>query len=690
MSNMKNRKFNLVLAFVFVSLLGMAKSKGFTQKVERIGDTLYLVENEERFKVDTEVITVKLKSSEKELGSNYKVINSNRLGFYDIRVPEGIDVEKYVNSLKQTGRFETVEFNGEAKCCFTPNDAYYGLQWHINRIHLDDAWNITKGSQNIKVAIIDSGVDASHSDLGYTVNDGYSQIDTSNGVNYTDVPNAHISPVFFHGTFVAGVLGAKTNNTTGIAGVSVGNHSKGITILPYCVGNSSSFFTAYIDDAILDAVDKGAKVINISISTPYSTNIDAAIEDAYANNVTIVCSSGNNPPYNVNFPASHEKTIAVGATNKSNQRASYSHYGTGLDLVAPGDSIYSTTLNNGYYTYSGTSFAVPQVAGVAALMLSVNPNLTPIQIKNTLTSTCTKLSGYSYTNGWNEEVGYGLLNAYAAVQVVTTHEIVGPKLISTYGQYQINNQLPSGVTVTWSLSDSNYNNYTHLISNSPALGWCLVFRDDDYDMMNATLTAEIKCNNVPIDTLKKTGLYAYEGFKGHYTSGNLSGDISYTMIVHVKSNTNTVITSINLYGATVSYSTTATIPTYWNFNPNSGQLVVNVPYNGTIPAVININDSCGNQYTLYLYAQSSKGINVSYGDGCIIVTVNEDDGSDSGMDFSQPWTVEVRSATTGALMTTQIATSRSSTISTTGWPKGIYIVKVTVDKDVLTEKVIVK
>ena len=125
MSNMKNRKFNLVLAFVFVSLLGMAKSKGFTQKVERIGDTLYLVENEERFKVDTEVITVKLKSSEKELGSNYKVINSNRLGFYDIRVPEGIDVEKYVNSLKQTGRFETVEFNGEAKCCFTPNDAYY-------------------------------------------------------------------------------------------------------------------------------------------------------------------------------------------------------------------------------------------------------------------------------------------------------------------------------------------------------------------------------------------------------------------------------------------------------------------------------------------------------------------------------------------------------------------------------------
>jgi hypothetical protein len=290
----------------------------------------------------------------------------------------------------------------------------------------------------------------------------------------------------------------------------------------------------------------------------------------------------------------------------------------------------------------------------------------------------------------------GVMRDVTSYDIITLNSIYGfpyfidgPKLISTYGQYRIDD-LPSGFDVTWSVSNSYYNNNTHLIPNSPAIGWCLLFLNEDEDMMDGTLTAEINYNNEPVDTLTKTGLYAYEGFKGHYTSGNLSGDISYTMIVHVKSNTNTVITSINLYGATVSYSTTATIPTYWNFSPTSGQLVVNVPYNGTIPAVININDGCGNQYTLYLYAQSSKGINVSYGDGCIIVAVNEDDDSDSGMDYNQPWTVEVRNAMTGALMTTHIATSRSSTISTTGWPKGIYIVKVTVDKDVLTEKVIVK
>lgn len=690
-------KLNLVLAFVFASLSGMAQSKGFTQKVERIGDTLYLVENEERFKVDTEVITVKLKSSEKELGADYKVINLNRLGFFDIRVPEGTDVESYVKKLKQTGRFETVEFNGEAKCCFTPNDTYLSLQWHINRIHLDDAWNITKGNPNIKVAIIDTGVDASHSDLGYTVNDGYSQIDTTNGVNYTSVPNAHISPVHFHGTFVAGVLGAKTNNTTGIAGVSGGNHSKGITIIPYCVGNSSSFTTYSIDDAILDAVDKGVKVINISLSIPHSTDIDAAIEDAYSNNVVIVCASGNNYPYNVSYPASHEKTIAVGATNKNNQRASFSHYGTGLDLVAPGDSIYSTYLNNTYDTYPGTSFAAPQVAGVAALMLSVNPNLTPSQIKNILINSCTKLPGYTYINGWNSNVGYGLLNAYAAVYatvsaaVNSVNEIVGPRLVDTYRQYDING-LPKGITVSWRLSDSYYNNgYNLLIQNYPTIGHCLIIRDQDYDLIDATLTAYIKCNGDTIKTLTKTGLYAYAGFRGHYTSAVGSDNIVAGYPFRVKPNWTYYITSPNFYDATVTYGNGGATPSIFTFSPSYGDLTM-VTTNTTMPVYINVIDGCGNSYQLIAMPDNSPAtcFAISHGENGITVTLNEDGNPERGMNQDQSWTIEVRNATTGQLMDSQSSTSRSESISTTGWPKGIYIVKVTIGTEVLTEKVIVR
>ena len=687
---MVTKRIVLGVLFIFSVLSGVAQSKDFTQRVERIEGVLYLIENDERFKVDTEVITVRLKSSEKELGPDIKVIRSNRLGFIDIQVPDSVDVEEYVNDLKKTGKYETVEYCGEAKCCLTPNDVGINNQWHINHINLNSAWNITTGASNIKVAIIDTGVEASHSDLGYTVSDGYTQIDTSNGVNYTTVPNAHISPVYYHGTFVAGILGAKTNNVTGIAGVCGGNHSKGVTIIPYCVGNSQSFTTYSVDDAILDAVDKGVKVINISLKLPYSTDVDLAIEDAYANNVTIVCSSGNDNSSAISFPASHTKTIAVGAIKLNNHRADFSNYGTGLDLVAPGKDIYSTTLYNGYDTDSGTSFAAPQVAGVAALMLSVNPSLTPSKIRSKLRSSCTKLSDYTYTNGWNSEVGYGLLNAYRAVRVALTGDkIVGPQLVSTSGSYYIQN-LPSGVTTTWKLSDNHYNTgYNLLIQNYPSQGHCFIIRDSNQDMMDAILTAYIKYGSITVDSLKMEHLYAYSGFKGQYTSGNLSGNINYSYTFNVRTNATTYITSPNFYGASVSYSSSGATPTIWGFSPEYGDLTF-VTTNTSTPVVINVHDGCGNDYVLYAYPSSLYSINVFSGASNITVTLVQD--GDASKDFTpdQPWTIEIINAATGRVMNTQSPTSRSEIISTIGWPRGIYIVKATIGKEELTEKVIVK
>jgi subtilisin family serine protease len=687
---MVTKRVILGVVFVFVALSGVAQNKNVSQRVERIEGVLYLIENDEKFKVDTEVITVRLKSSEKKLGSDIRVIRSNRLGFVDIQVPDSVDVEEYVNNLKKTGKFENVEYCCEAKCCLTPNDVGKNNQWHINHINLYSAWNITTGASNIKVAIIDTGVEGSHSDLGYTVSDGYTQIDTSNGVNYTTVPNAHISPIYFHGTFVAGILGAKTNNTTGIAGVSGGNHSKGVTIIPYCVGNSLYFTTNSVDDAILDAVDKGVKVINISFYTPYSTSLDLAIEDAYANNVTIVCSSGNDNSSAIGFPASHTKTIAVGAINQNNFRADFSNYGSGLDIVAPGKDIYSTSLNNSYYTSSGTSFAAPQVAGVAALMLSVNPTLTPSQIRSKLRSSCTKLPGYSYNSGWNNEVGYGLLNAYGAVcAALSGDNIVGPQLVSISAQYDIAN-FPniSGLTVSWSLSDNYYNTgYNLLIQNYPSMGHCVIVRDPNHDMMDATLTAQIKYNGVTVQSLPKSGIHAYSGFKGQYTSGSLSGDIHYSLYFNIKANTTTTVTSANFYGATVTYSSSGAIPTAWGFNSTNGVLNFKAPA-GSAPVIINVHDVCGNNYVLYAMPSSSYSINVSNGDSGITVTLVEE--GDAARGLTEPWTLEVINAETGRVMATQSSMNRSETISTAGWPKGIYIVKVTIGKEELTEKVMVK
>jgi hypothetical protein len=269
--------------------------------------------------------------------------------------------------------------------------------------------------------------------------------------------------------------------------------------------------------------------------------------------------------------------------------------------------------------------------------------------------------------------------------------IDGPRLINTYGQYRIDD-LPSGFDVTWSVSNSYYNNNTHLIPNSPALGWCLVFRDDSYDMKNDTLKAEIKYNGATVQTLKKV-INAYDDFWGQYTSGNLSGEINYTHVFGVKDNYVTTVTSPNFYNATVTYDSSGATPTAWGFDSSLGRLnfVVSAsPPGNLIPVVINVHDGCGNDYVLYAFASTANSINVSYEENSFTVTLIGDGDSDWGSTFDQPWTIEVRNATTGALMATRSSTSRSSTISTIGWPKGIYIVKVTIGKEVLTEKVIVK
>ena len=208
----------------------------------------------------------------------------------------------------------------------------------------------------------------------------------------------------------------------------------------------------------------------------------------------------------------------------------------------------------------------------------------------------------------------------------------------------------------------------------------------------STSVAEIKYNGVTVKTLTKTGIYAYEGFRGHYVSGNISSDIDYTYILHVTPNYNTIITSHNFLGATVSYSSSGTTPLYWGFDPSTGEIDVTMPSNNNnIPIVIYIDDVCGNQYTLYLFPTSYNSMNVSYGDNSITLTLNENGNLETGLSLDQPWTLGVSNALTGTLMATRSSmSSRSTTISTAGWPKGMYVVRVTIGNEVLTEKVVIK
>lgn len=269
--------------------------------------------------------------------------------------------------------------------------------------------------------------------------------------------------------------------------------------------------------------------------------------------------------------------------------------------------------------------------------------------------------------------------------------ITGPALVYQSEIFDINN-LPSGLNTSWSLSNSNYNNdYNHFISNYPSVGHCRIIRNNSYDLMNDTLKAYIKKGNVIILSQPLTKIVsAYSGFKGQYTSGNLSGNINYTYYFSVRKNATTYITSTNLVGATASYDPSATVPSSWNIDPTNGTLNFFVPSNSSNPVVIYLTDGCGNSYQLYAAPTSYYSLNVFNGENSITVMLVEDDDASKDFTPSQSWTLEVRNASTGVLMATQSSTCRSESISTVGWPKGVYVVKATIGDEELTEKVIVK
>lgn len=278
-------------------------------------------------------------------------------------------------------------------------------------------------------------------------------------------------------------------------------------------------------------------------------------------------------------------------------------------------------------------------------------------------------------------------NAWYAVGVGDMYlSLTGPALICSQSIYSVND-LPNGFYVDWSLSDSYYNQNC-LEQYYPAQ--CEITRSSNRDMVNATLTAAIKHNSNTIKTLTKS-VYAYAGFKGYYTSGNLSGDIDYTHLFYVRPGISTNITSPNFIEATVSYDNIGTIPSYFYLDTTQWKLYFVMPTNNNgIPILINVNDVCGNTYQLYAMPLNSKNLNIFNGDNCITVMLNEDDDPERGLSLDQAWTVEIRNATTGTLMATQSSSSRSETISTAGWPNGIYVVKATIGNEVLTEKVMVR
>jgi thermitase len=274
----------------------------------------------------------------------------------------------------------------------TPNDADFIDQYYLNNIKAPQGWGYETGSSSVIVAVLDSGVDLTHSELVAKLVPGYDFIDK----------DAIPQDLHGHGTHVAGIIAAMTNNSVGMAGISWGARIMPLRILD-ASGNGNYANTA---QAIRYAVDHGAQVINMSIGgTKYSADLEKAVNYATANGVIMVAATGNSYSSTVLYPAIFPAVIAVGATDASNVHADFSNTGTGIDVVAPGVSIFSLYPGNSYRYLTGTSMAAPMVAGYASLLIGMPGITTSSQVENIIKSTAKDLG----PTGWDNVYGYGLI-----------------------------------------------------------------------------------------------------------------------------------------------------------------------------------------------------------------------------------------------------------------------------------------
>jgi len=336
-----------------------------------------------------------------------------RISFSNIKNADG-----FISDLKKSNQLDYVEKVPVRKNSSTPNDPYYSSQWDLAKINAAGAWNYSTGSSAITVAVIDDAVDINHPDLSPNVwtnpgeiagngidDDHNGYIDDIHGWNVVTNNNDPTPPdaSYLHGTHVAGVVSAKTNNSAGVASIGYG-----VSIIAIRAGSTATTVN-YYESGIYYAIAAKARVINMSFGgSAFSQTEQNLMTYAHNKGIILIAAAGNSNGV-VGYPAADTNVVAVAATASDDTKSSYSNYGAKVEISAPGDNIYSTDVNNTYGTLSGTSFASPMVAGLCGLMLSLNPYLTPTDVVTCLKSNADNIDGIN--PGYAGQLGAGRINA---------------------------------------------------------------------------------------------------------------------------------------------------------------------------------------------------------------------------------------------------------------------------------------
>lgn len=326
-----------------------------------------------------------------------------------LELKDGIEVVKQL----ARERVDYIEVDGVATAL--SNDSFYTTQWALPKISWDKL-DVTVSAYNpvtpsVKIAVVDTGVDYTHPDLA-------GKVDTQQDWDFVNNDNDAMDDNL-HGTHVAGIAAAATNNNVGVASVSINSAN----ILPIKVlDQGGSGYYSWIASGIIYAADHGAKVINLSLGgSVRSTTLENAVNYAWNKGVIVVAAAGNNNNSSKTYPGAYTNAMAVWASDQNDARASFSSYGSWVDIGAPGVSILSTVPINkdtkdgnqdGYYFASGTSMATPYVTGLAGLIASQHPEWSAAQVRSKIESTADPVGGRFYSRGY---LGKGRINVFRAL-----------------------------------------------------------------------------------------------------------------------------------------------------------------------------------------------------------------------------------------------------------------------------------